>query len=77
MIEAVKRAVIVMKMRNEHGIEARSADLLVVKPDVGERVAIAAERIFENRVESDQRAIAFKDVAGVKNPGYFQRHLYR
>jgi hypothetical protein len=49
----------------------------VIERDIGEGVAIAAERVFENRIEGDQRIVALEDIAGVQYSGYFQTHGFR
>ena len=65
---------IVVIMGNEHGREAQVPDPGVIKTDIGKGVAIAAERIFEQGIESDLRSVALEHITGVQYPGNFQAH---
>jgi hypothetical protein len=49
------------------GTTWKAPNLLAVETDVGKSVAVAAERIFEDRIEGDARAAAFEHVAGVED----------
>jgi hypothetical protein len=57
-IEAVERAVIVMEMRDEDRVEPLAADRRDIEAHVRKRMAVAAERVLEDGVEGDRRALA-------------------
>ena len=73
-IEAVERAVVIVEVRDEDGIPAQPAHGIEVEAHGRKRVAIAAERVFDDGVEGDGRAFAFEDIAGVQDAGDFQGH---
>ena len=52
-------------------------DRRMIEAHLGKGVAIPAERILENRIERNLRALALKHVARVEYPGYLQRHDQR
>ncbi|WP_370660231.1 hypothetical protein [Massilia glaciei] len=60
-----------MEMRDEYRVEPERPDFGVVEPDLRERMAIAAERVFKNRIESDLRFPAPEDITGMKYSGDF------
>jgi hypothetical protein len=66
-VQALERAVVVVEMRDEDGVEAQLADLCVVEAHVGKGVAVAAERVLEDRIEGDAPAFALEHVAGVQD----------
>jgi len=73
-IEAVERAVVIVEVRDEDGIPAQPAHGVEVEAHGRKRVAVTAERIFDDGVEGDGRAFAFEDIAGVQDAGDFQGH---
>ena len=73
-IEAVERAVVIVEVRDEDGIPAQPAHGIEVETHGRKRMAVAAERVFDDGVEGDGRAFAFEDIAGVQDAGDFQGH---
>ncbi|MNT50607.1 hypothetical protein D3C72_1875340 [compost metagenome] len=74
-IKAVERAVVVVEVRDEDGIPAQPAHGIEVEAHGRKRVAVAAERIFNDGIKGDGRAFAFEDIAGVQDAGDFQGHV--
>jgi hypothetical protein len=56
-----------MIMRNKNSIEAEFLNLLLIKTHVGKSIAVPAERVFENRVEGDPRAVAFEYISSMQD----------